>query len=359
MQPLLEITDLAVRRGSRIVLSVHQLEVHEGEVLAVIGPNGAGKSTLLLALARLLQPAAGEILFHGQPLSQQGRLEYRRHIGLVLQEPLLLDNTVFNNVAIGLRFRGRPKAEIESQVSRWLERLGIAHLSKRPARSLSGGEAQRVSLARAFALQADLLLLDEPFSALDTPTRMSLLEDFQTLVAETRQTAVFVTHDLEEALMLGDRVAVVLAGELRQVGRTDEVFAAPADPDVAAFVGVETIIPGHVLSCQDGLVRVATDGFQVEAVGETVAGREVYVCLRPEDITIWRGSDVPASSARNRLRGRIMRLVPQGPLVRVVIDCGFPVVSLVTRSSAVEMDLRPGQDVAASFKVSAAHLIPR
>ena len=346
--------------GGKTVLDVPRLEVNAGEVLAVIGPNGAGKSTLLLALGRLLQPDAGQILFRGQAVTHRSDLDYRRRIALVLQEPLLLNDSVFDNLAVGLRLHGLANDEIKRRVEHWLGRLGIGGLARRRARTLSGGEAQRASLGRAFALQPDLLLLDEPFSALDAPTRQSLLEDLQGLLAETRQTAVFITHDLDEALMLGQRVAVLIGGQLRQVGQPAEVFSAPADPEVAAFVGVETILPGQVTGVQDGLVQVALDGGRAEAVGDAATGRGVYLCLRPEDITLWPGSTVPLSSARNRLQGHITRLTPQGALVRVSVDCSkMPVVALVTRSSAREMDLQPGSEVTATFKASAAHLIQR
>jgi molybdopterin-binding protein len=356
---LLEINNLVVRREKRTVLDVPSLQVVEGQVLAVIGPNGAGKSTLLLAMARLIKLDSGQVLLRGQPIVPRHELEYRRRIALVLQEPLLLDDTVFNNLAIGLRLHGLPRPEIDQRVNHWLERLGIAPLARRKARTLSGGEAQRASLGRAFALQPDLLLLDEPFSSLDAPTRQSLLEDLQSLLAETHQTAVFVTHDLDEALMLGHQVAVLLAGNLRQVGEPRQVFSAPADPEVAAFVGVETVLPGRVTGQADGLVLVDLNGAQAEAVGQAATGRAVYLCLRPEDITLWPAGDVPASSARNRLKGRITRLAPQGALVRVTVDCGLPLVALVTRPSAREMGLEPGLEVAASFKASAAHLILR
>ena len=357
--PLLEVKDLVIRRGGAKILAVPYLAVGEGEVLAVIGPNGAGKSILLLAMARLLKPDEGQILLRGQAVTRGGDLDYRRHIALVLQEPLLLNDSVFNNLAVGLRLHGLPRDEVERRVKTWLERLGISHLARRQARTLSGGEAQRTSLGRAFALRPDLLLLDEPFSALDTPTRQALLEDLQKLLAETHQTAVFITHDLDEALMLGQRVAVLLAGDLRQVGEPGEVFTAPSDSEVAAFVGVETILAGRVTGEVDGLVQVSLNGRRAEAVGQAPAGRAVYLCLRPEDITLWPAGEVPVSSARNRLQGRITRLTPQGALVRVTVDCGFPVVALVTRSSAREMDLQAGKEVTASFKASAAHLISR
>jgi tungstate transport system ATP-binding protein len=359
MSDLLAIRDLLVRREEQTVLEIDQLSVQKGEVLAVIGPNGAGKSTLLLTLSRLIRPARGEITFGDQPLEAQNDLEYRRRIGLVLQEPLLLNTSVFENVAAGLRFRHLPKEEITRRVDAWLARLGISHLRDRPAAKLSGGEAQRVSLARAFAIAPSLLLLDEPFSALDSPTRSRLLEDLQSLLKETGQTTIFVTHDLDEALLLGDQVAVLLAGRLRQCGRPEQVFAEPTDADVAAFVGVETIVSGQVIACRDGRVIVDANGLHLEAAGKMNLGRTVLFCLRPEDVTLWTKDGVPASSARNRLTGRILRLSQQGPLFRVVVDCGFPLMALVTRASAREMSLAEGMDVSASFKASAVHLIPR
>lgn len=358
MTILLEVNGLKVLREKRQVLEVEHLSVEEGEVLAVIGPNGAGKSTLLLALSRLLRPAAGEILFRGQRLDDLDELAYRRKIGLVLQEPLLIDASAFDNVALGLRFRGEPAAKIRQRADEWLEKLGVAHLRSRPARKLSGGEAQRVSLARAFALQPELLLLDEPFSALDTPTRRRLLEDFQTLLATTGITTVFITHDLDEALSLGKQAAVLLSGRLRQAGTPQEVFTAPADREVAAFVGVETVISGRVLSCEDGQVTLeVAGGLHLQAVGECQPGRQALLCLRPEDVTLWQDSHTLATSARNRLTGKIQRLTQQGPLVRVVVDCGFPLAALITRASRQDMKLEEGMTVYASFKASAAHLI--
>ena len=357
--PILHVHNITIQRGARAVLSIDSLQVGEGETLAVIGPNGAGKSTLFLALARLMPIASGQILFRGRDLAALDDLTYRRKIALVLQEPLLLDMTAFENVAAGLRYRGLPKAEVNRRVGEWLGRLGVAELGKRRARQLSGGEAQRVSLARAFAIQPEVLLLDEPFSALDAPTRLRLLEDFQALLASTSITTVFITHDLDEALLLGDRVAVLLGGRLRQVGPPQEVFNAPADEGVAAFVGVETVIPGLVLDTGEGIVVVEAGGLHLEAVGEASPGRPVLLCLRPEDVTIWWQEGSPSSSARNRLAGRVLRSVPQGPLVRIVVDCGFPLVALVTRASARELELSEGRPVTVAFKASAVHLILR
>jgi tungstate transport system ATP-binding protein len=234
---LLQLSDLLVRRDGRTVLEINSLSVEPGEVLAVVGPNGAGKSTLFLALARLLKPDRGQISLKGRDMDAFHDLDYRRQIALVLQEPLLMDMSVYENAALGLKFRRRSKAEIEERVTHWLERLGVAHLSDRPARKLSGGEAQRVSLARAFVLQPDLLLLDEPFTALDAPTRLRLLEDLKSVLNETKMTTFFITHDLQEALKLATRMAVILDGRIEQCGIPWNVFEQPVNDRVAAFLG--------------------------------------------------------------------------------------------------------------------------
>ena len=233
---MIEIRNLLIQRNGRDVLKIDSLDIQRGETLAVVGPNGAGKSTLLLALARLLKPARGEISFDGKPLSQWDELEYRRKISFVFQSPLLLDMTVEDNVGLGLKFRGMPKEQIKAQVEKWVKGLGVESLSKRRAGLLSGGEAQRVSLARAFVLNPELLLLDEPFSALDPPTRVKLLEDLSALLAEDHRTAVFVTHNLNEAAKLSHRIAVIVDGMVRQVGTARQIKREPADETVRAFL---------------------------------------------------------------------------------------------------------------------------
>jgi tungstate transport system ATP-binding protein len=236
LTPLLQIRGLRVLRSERSVLTVRSLDVRDGEVLAVVGPNGAGKTTLLLAVAGLLGSQEGDIAFRGHPMRRWNKLEYRRRMSLVFQVPLLLDMSVADNVALGLRFRRVGSKETAARVANWLERLGIAALAGRRAGELSGGEAQRVSLARAFVLEPELLLLDEPFPGLDPPTRANLLRDLNSLLHHERRTAMFVTHNLQEAVRLSDRVAVILGGRLRQVGTAADIRARPTDRDVAAFL---------------------------------------------------------------------------------------------------------------------------
>lgn len=233
---MIEIRDLLVKRNEQVVLEVERLFISRGETLAVVGPNGAGKSTLLLALARLVGAARGEIRFEGLPLTQWHELDYRRRLAFVFQSPLLMDMTVEQNVALGLKFRGISKEETRQRVDKWVKALGIESLAKRRASQLSGGEAQRVSLARAFVLDPDLLLLDEPFAALDPPTRAKLLEDLSYLLKADHKTAVFVTHNLDEAAKLGQRIAVIVDGALRQVGTLEQIRAHPADEAVRGFL---------------------------------------------------------------------------------------------------------------------------
>lgn len=355
----LEIDRLLVHRGQKLVVDVPRLEMEPGEVLAVAGPNGAGKSTLLLAIAGLIKLSDGEIHIN-QISTRDSPLLARKHCALVLQEPLLLHTSVHENVGIGLRFRGMDTDTINRSVDHWLEVFGISHLSRRQAFRLSGGEAQRVSLARAFATGADLLLLDEPFSSLDAPTRSSLLNDFQTILKASKQTAIIITHDLDEALMLGSQIAILIGGKLRQVGTPRQVFNEPADSEVADFVGVETIIPGEIIDQKDGLAIIQVGIHLLEAVSDLPMGKPVYVCLRPEDITITRNGETRQSSARNHLPCRVVQILPKGPLARVALDCdSTPLVSLVTRSSAVDMNLDPGMEVTANFKASAIHVLTR
>jgi tungstate transport system ATP-binding protein len=355
---LLKAEDLLVRRGGVTVLDIPALDVFSGQVLALIGPNGAGKSTLLLTLAGLLKPARGSLLFRGERIGNGG-FDYRRHIAMVFQEPLLFDATVFENVATGLRIRGVGREEIGRKVPEYLERFGIGHLAKRSARKLSGGEAQRTSLARAFVTKPEIVFLDEPFSSLDPPTREALTGDLERILRETRTTAVASTHDQTEALRLGDRLAVVNGGRIVQIGPAAEVMNRPVDEFVASFVGVETVLPGRVVRISDGVFTAAVEGGQIEAVGHVRIGEDVLCCIRPEHVTISTNAPPPGTSARNAFPGTIRTITPLGLFHRVRVDCGFDLVAYVTRQSLDELGLEEGKNVTASFKATAVHVIPR
>jgi len=355
--PVVALHGIRVVRGTRTVLDVPELAVDAGEVLAVIGPNGAGKSTLLRVMGLLETPTAGSVRFQGEHVSPQDGLAVRRRMASVFQDPLLTDATVRDNVALGLRFRGVDAERAAPRVTKWLEQLGIGPLAGRQARTLSGGEAQRTALARALVLEPELLLLDEPFSALDQPTREALIEDMAGVLRRRRTTAVLVTHDRGEAQALGDRVAVVLEGRLLQVDQAGQVFRAPVSEEVARFVGVETLLECRVQSVSGGLAILEAGKQTIEVAQPAEPGEWVRLCVRPEDVTLSaRGSGSP-SSARNHLAGQIVRLTPSGPHVRVTIDCGFPLVALVTQRSVEELGFAPGAPVSAHIKATAPHLL--
>jgi tungstate transport system ATP-binding protein len=357
----LEASGIKVVLGGHQVLEIPSLRVNPNEALMVVGPNGSGKTTLLLCLALLLQPAAGTIAYRGVPIRNSDHiLKQRRRLAVVFQDSLLLNSSVWDNVTVGQRLRGVARDERRRRALEWLERFGIGDLAKRQAKTLSGGEAKRVSLARAFALQPEVLFLDEPFAALDAPTRRELLDDFDTVLKETRTTAVMVTHDRNEALILGDSTAVLIDGSIRQFGTPAEVFASPADEEVAKFVEAGNIMHGEVVSQDKGLAVLEVNGVRLQVVSELAAGSPVTAYLHYDDVTLLLpGAGESPSSARNRLKGPIARVLPSGSMIRVIVDCGFPLSAIITRRSWEELGLETGREVIASFKATSVHLLPR
>jgi tungstate transport system ATP-binding protein len=235
---LLTLRNIRVCYGAATVLDIPALDIHSGETLAIIGANGAGKSTLLRVIGFLQRPTSGSVCFLGEAPTAQNSLTLRRRIAHVLQAPLLLDDTVYGNAALGLKLRGLDRKQIQKKLEPWLERLGIANIAMRSARTLSGGEARRTSLARALVLEPELLLLDEPFSALDAPTRKRLLSDFKEILRLSDAAVVIVTHDVHEAVALAKHIAVLSRGKLLQSGPAEEVCSRPANQEVADLVSL-------------------------------------------------------------------------------------------------------------------------
>jgi tungstate transport system ATP-binding protein len=358
--PILEARNLEVNRGGTILIQVPSLLIQEGEILSLIGPNGAGKTTLLQTLSYLLKPFQGEIFFRENRVeANHSVLEFRRKLAMVFQEPLLFDTTVFNNVASGLRIRGMKRDEIRDRVMEQLERFGISHLKGRSARTLSGGEAQRTSLARAFALRPEILLLDEPFSSLDPPTRGSLIEDLEHILQQTRTTAIFATHDRLEALRLSNRIAVMDGGRILQIGSPQEVTNHPVNELVASFMGVETILTGKVIKGNGGTLIVSVEGGEIEAVGDAQLGETVVLCVRPENVTLSVRPSQEGTSARNVYAGKIVKIVSLGLYQKIQLDCGFPLVAYVTNHSLEELSLVEGKHVRASFKATAVTVMKK
>ncbi|MFZ5591961.1 MAG: energy-coupling factor ABC transporter ATP-binding protein [Bacillota bacterium] len=232
--PAIEIDQLLLVKNQRTILQIDHLALPAGGTSALLGLNGAGKTSLLHIMALLQKPTAGRVRLFGQEVTPRNAVQLRKENAVVMQQPLLLHTTVFENVALGLKIRGLPRAEIKQRVQYWLERLNIAHLSGQQAFSLSGGEARRVSLARALVLQPRLLFFDEPTTALDTPTRQALLNDLRKLLAENNCTAVYVTHDYSEVKQLAHHLVVLDRGRVLQQGPLAQVLQNPA-PGVEQF----------------------------------------------------------------------------------------------------------------------------
>lgn len=355
---ILEAKNLEVKRGGALLLDIPALSIERGEILALIGPNGAGKTTLLQTLSCLLHPYQGKIIFDGERVhSSQSFLEYRRKLAMVFQEALLFDTTVFNNVASGLKIRGLRKQEIHNRVMENLERFGIVHLKDRSSKTLSGGESQRTSLARAFAIQPEILFLDEPFASLDPLTRESLIEDLESILRQTRTTAIFATHDRTEALRFSDRIGVMNSGKILQIGSPKEVMSQPVDELVASFVGVETILSGRVIKKDVETFVASVERHEIEAVGDVRPGDMVVLCIRPEHVILSTQTHEGTTSARNVFSGKILKVTSFGPYQKIQLDCGFPLFAYVTRHSLEALSLIEGKEVSASFKATAVTVI--
>lgn len=359
---VIEVRDLAVVYQAHAVLEVDHLAVRPREVLTIVGPNGAGKSTLLRVLALLERPTRGTVRFAGTPVRYHPAhlLPLRRRMATVFQTPLLCDTTVYGNVALGLRYRGYSGSDIEQRVRPWLERFGLTHLASRSAKTLSGGEAQRVSLARAFALHPEVLFLDEPFGALDAPTRESLLWDLESALRQSQVTTVFITHDRSEARRLGDRVAVIIGGRIQQMDSPARVFSSPMTEEVARFVEIGTIVSGVVHTRRQGRCLVQVEGLELQTEADAVPGEPVLLCLRPEDVILSRpNSPGPDSTMWNVLSGKVRRIVPLEGHLRVHVDVGFDLQAFIAKPTWDGLSLWEGEEVRVSFKVRAAHLIRR
>ncbi len=355
-ESLLALRDIAVYHGEHVALQPTSLEVYKGEVLALIGPNGAGKSTLLRVMGMLQRPDIGEVLFHGENAFDRNSLALRRRIATVFQEPLLVNATVHQNAALGLRLRRISRAEIDRRLGPWLERLGIANLAGRSARTLSGGEAQRTSLARSLVLEPELLLLDEPFSALDPPTRETLLRDFQRIVKETGITTVFVTHDRHEAFALGNRVGVMNQGQVLQLDSSENVFLRPETEAVAEIVGIENRLAGVVENWDGDYATIQINDVKIRFKGRLDRGAQVVACIRPEEVTLsFASCEV---NDLNRVKGKVMAVSPGMNHHRVLLDCGgFTLSALVNRKESTDLNLSPGHETTAVFSPAVVHVI--
>jgi molybdate transport system ATP-binding protein len=333
--------------------------VPPGSILVLFGPSGAGKTTVLRAVAGLLRPDRGRISFGDATWFDSSAKRFvrpqERRVGYITQDTLLFPHlTVKANIEYGGRAR---TAEL-------IDLIHLRGLEGRYPKQLSGGQAQRVALARALAPAPPLVLFDEPFAALDVATRRSLRPDVRRLLRDVGASAILITHDRLEAMAMGDDLAVMVDGRIRQVGPMAEVFRRPADSAVARSLGVETIQPALVEANDEGLValRVRDVVLAALAEGPCAIGDQVFACIRAEDVVVelaGRGEQPVGASARNHLAGRVVAIEPEGAVERVTIDCGFELVAVITRQSRDALALAPGTPVAAAIKATAIHVVPK
>jgi molybdate transport system ATP-binding protein len=352
MVPLIRLESLSIRLGVFSLRNI-SLEIQPGEYFIILGPSGAGKTILLETLAGIHAPDSGKILMHGRDITATE--PRKRHIGMVYQDYMLFPHlTVAENIGFGLRQQRQSAQEQQAKVQETSALLEIDHLLRRYPGTLSGGEQQRVALARALVLDPDVLLLDEPMNALDNRARELTRVELSRIHRLTGTTILQITHHFEDVYALADRIAVMREGSIVQIGEPAEVFQHPGNTFVAEFLGIGNIIRG-ISSIDGNLSRITTDTGAVFFAASPVSGT-VVTTLHPEDIILSR--EPFASSARNCLSGTVSEIRQDGSTVRVILDVGFPLTALLTRQSCLDLNLKPGSRVFATFKASAVHVIP-
>ena len=346
---------VARRRGEfRLDVAV---EAPAGTTLVVVGESGAGKTTLLRLLAGLDRPDAGHIVVGGRTYFDAARRialpPWERDIGFVTQDYTLFPHlTVHENVAFGLRALGLSRRGARGRVEAALDRMGIAALDRRRPAELSGGQQQRVALARALVTEPQLLLLDEPLSALDPTTRQAVRGELRSLLAHLSCATVFVTHSTVDATVFGDSIAVIEGGSLTQVGVRDELLRRPRSAYVATLLGVN-LLQGTVVGRDAGGVAHVQTADGVLAVADPGVDGDVYLTVNPQEITLY--PEPPAGSAQNVFRGPVLEIVPEPPAgdrVRVALGTSPQLVAEVTRQAVASLDLHEGKSVYASFKAT-------
>jgi spermidine/putrescine ABC transporter ATP-binding subunit len=332
----LRLVGLSKHFGSVVALDDVTLQVEPGELLTILGPSGSGKTTLLNLVAGFDTPTSGEVLLGGRALTREP--PNRRGVGMVFQSYALFPHmSVFANVAFPLRLRRLAEPEIRGRVEDILAVVQLAGLGARYPRELSGGQQQRVALARALVFRPPLLLMDEPFGALDTHLRARMQQELRQLHRQLGITVLFVTHDQEEAMILADRIAVIARGRLQQVGRAEALYATPANELVAGFLGESNLLRGTVAAASGGMLHVVTaGGTALRVAGEAATGQAVTVLIRPESVRLVAATPAGSHDLRGvvedalylgALRKYTIRLSPSETLVvRLPTESGTPLL---------------------------------
>ncbi len=352
---MLEIEGLS-RKWPDFSLEEIDLAVRDGEYFVVLGPSGAGKSLLLETVAGFYTPDKGRIVLNGRDITHLP--PEKRGIAMVYQDFVLFPNmTVKENIAYGLRRRKVGEGEIEREVSRAAEMLGISSILERKPLTLSGGEQQRVALARAMVIRPSVLLLDEPTGSLDASLQREMRKELQSLHRELGGTVIHITHSRDEAISLADRIAVMFEGKIEQTGTPVDVFRRPESRRVADFVGVENIFEAVYESDGNRAFAVA-DKFRIALPPTDMeSGGKILVSVRPEEILL--SKERLASSARNCIPGRVAEMRDMASFVEITVDAGERFLVHVTRQALEEMGITPGSEVYLSFKATSVNVMRR
>jgi len=339
--------------GNKTALSDINLQIHEGEILALLGPNGSGKTTLLKILAFIENPTSGEVKFQGETVSSKNAEKTRMQSTLVFQKTILFNTSVYNNIAYGLKIRKIPKNVRDAEVKKALKLVKLEGFQKLHARKLSGGEQQRVAIARALVLKTTLLLLDEPTANLDPKNAAMLEEIIATVNREMKTTIVMATHNMFQAKTLPHRIALMSDGRITEVGTPTEIFGK-LSKNLASFAAVDNTFTGVAKTTAAGTTVVDIgNGVQIEATGQRQGLISVFV--NPQDIILSKSAMV--SSARNVFKGRIIEIFDLGPLVKLKVDVGKPFTIQITKRSFSELELNLDSEVFLLFKASAVQII--
>lgn len=349
---MFELVDVSMRYGDVRALDRVSLKVNRGEVLTLLGPNGSGKTTLLQVAAGLVTPSQGRVLFDGATVDESNVVSVRRNATMVFQKTVVLKGTVYGNVAYGLKLRGVNAEEVTRRVEGALRLVRLEHLADRSAHALSGGEQQRLSLARAIVLDCEVVLLDEPTVNLDPDSIIIVKDVIRRLNREKGTTIIIATHNLEQAEDLSDRIVLLREGRVVEEARPEELFVEPSAA-MARFTRSENVFSG-VSRIVEGVAHVSIGG-GVEIMAAFGQEGQVLVNVRPEDIIISRGK--MESSARNNLLGRISSIAEHNSIVKMKVDVGRIITVQITRKSLVEMGLNVGQEIYLTFKASSVQAI--